>query len=79
MTVQTKFNIDQSVWFISSFYNTPQQANIWKIKISISKQGGAHINYMFVNLSYENKKLFVEESNVFNTEKELIEFVNKKS
>lgn len=76
MTITTKYNPGEIVWLMFGFYETPETAEIKAIKLSVSTYGSMYIYYSFDNPYHrgEGKELFVKESEVFASEKELIEY-----
>lgn len=74
MIAVTRHEPGQIVWIMFGFYETPEQSEIKGIKINISLSGSAYIYYFFQNPFYPDKELFVKEGEVFESEKELIEY-----
>lgn len=75
MTIETKFNIGQPVWYYAGVYKVPMQDIIFAIKTQYDEFGKIETYYTFPGrITWDG---WLKEGELFASQQELIDFKNE--
>ncbi len=75
MTIETKFNIGQPVWYFAGVYEVPMQDIIFAIKLRYNEVGQIETCYTFPERITWNS--WMKESELFASQQEMIDHKNQ--